>query len=312
MECKSIQKKLSAYIDDILSPQEKMMVDEHLRTCPACASALSDLKKTVGLIKNLEEVEPPAWMTQKIMARIRAEAQPKKGLLQRLFYPLYIKLPVGAIATVVVALTTLYVFRTIEPEVKLAKAPTEETAPQVPSKYVTPPTTPSPAPSKLAEQLFVSKEADAKADKLTGSGVQEIERKEKAEVPATAKKLEQAPAVGALAKGEAQQSVRAAAPRTKLSYMEKQQEKALTFTVFVNDTETAAKEIERTLKELEGKAISAEFVEGKKVIMAAMNISKMHQFLEKLKVIGNVSEKEVGIKGQEGDVTLRIEITKNP
>jgi hypothetical protein len=67
------------------------------------------------------------------MARIRSEVKPKKGLVQKLFYPLYIKLPIQAVAAVLIAVTTLYIFKTIQPEMKFVKVPSEEITPQIPS-----------------------------------------------------------------------------------------------------------------------------------------------------------------------------------
>lgn len=126
MECNKVQEKLSALIDGILSQDEKMLVEEHLKSCEKCREALSELKKTIGHIKNQEEIEPPSWLTQKVMAKIRAEAAPKKGLFEKLFYPLHIKLPLGAVATIAIAVTTIYIFKSIQPEIQLAKAPSEE------------------------------------------------------------------------------------------------------------------------------------------------------------------------------------------
>ncbi|HXX54274.1 MAG TPA: zf-HC2 domain-containing protein, partial [Thermodesulfovibrionales bacterium] len=132
MECRDIRDQLSEYLDNALSPREKVAIDEHLKSCGECATALGDLKRAIEHLKHLEEVETPAWMTGRIMTRVRGEAQPKKGLLQKLSYPLYRKLPVGAIATAAIALSTLYIFRAIEPEIKLASAPMQETATQPP------------------------------------------------------------------------------------------------------------------------------------------------------------------------------------
>lgn len=126
MECNRIQEKLSEYIEGPIPLDEKMLVEEHLKSCEKCREALSELKKTIGHIKNQEEIEPPSWLTQKVMAKIRAEAEPKKGLFEKLFYPLHIKLPVGAVATIAIAVTTIYIFKAIQPEIKLAKAPSEE------------------------------------------------------------------------------------------------------------------------------------------------------------------------------------------
>jgi hypothetical protein len=71
----------------------------------------------VGLVRELEEVEPPPWLRRKIMTRVREEAAPKKkGILRTLFFPLHIKVPVQAFAMVLIAVLAFQVYRTSEPE----------------------------------------------------------------------------------------------------------------------------------------------------------------------------------------------------
>ncbi len=123
MECKGIREKLSAYLEGALSSEEKRLIEEHLNSCQQCSSAVEDLKKTGEFLKNLEEVEPPAWMTRKIMARVRAEQEKKRGIFQKLFYPLHIKVPIEAMATVLIAVLAVYVFRAVEPEMKSIPVP---------------------------------------------------------------------------------------------------------------------------------------------------------------------------------------------
>src|SRR5512139_2972446 len=119
MNCDKIQEQLSDYLDDALAPAEKSVVDDHLRSCPGCRKYLADLDMTVRSIKGLDEIIPPSWLSREIMTRIKAEAESKKrSFLQKLFYPLYIKLPIEAVGIFLVALTALYVFRNMEPELK--------------------------------------------------------------------------------------------------------------------------------------------------------------------------------------------------
>ena len=132
MECNDVQEKLSAYVEGIISHDEKMLIDEHLTLCQKCCESLADLEKTVEYINNLEDIEPPTWLAQKVMARIRSEAKSNKGILQKLFYPLHIKLPIEAVAVIVIAVTALYIFKTIQPVVRLANAPSEEVTTQSP------------------------------------------------------------------------------------------------------------------------------------------------------------------------------------
>jgi hypothetical protein len=83
-------------------------------------------------VQGLEDIEPPAWLSQKVMTRVREEAAPKEGILHKLFYPLHIKLPIQAIATILVAVSAFYVFKTIQKEIMPSKVVVDEmTAPQV-------------------------------------------------------------------------------------------------------------------------------------------------------------------------------------
>jgi hypothetical protein len=110
MRCDEARKRLSDYIDGILPPEENELVRSHLTVCPECRAALSELEKTVAHIKNLHEVEPPAWLTQKVMAKVREEAKAERGIWRKLFHPLHIKLPLEAAAAVLIAVAALYLY----------------------------------------------------------------------------------------------------------------------------------------------------------------------------------------------------------
>ena len=128
MSCKDIERKLSAYLEGIVSSKEKKQIENHLSSCQMCRRAFEELKRTVALIKGLEQVESPPWFTQKIMSRVRAEQESKKNIIQRLFYPLHIKVPLEAFATVLIAVAAVYLFTANEPEMKRIHVPaaTEE------------------------------------------------------------------------------------------------------------------------------------------------------------------------------------------
>ncbi len=166
MECKEVREKLSAYIEGIVPAPEKPLMEEHLRTCPGCKESLADLKSTIEYVQAIPEVEPPPWLTQKVMARVRAEAQTeaeaRKGIWEKLFhrapawqteralptisakpgpalrektsrkriwdvllYPIPIKLPLEAAGVIAIAVVIIYVFREIQPQMQLSKAPLE-------------------------------------------------------------------------------------------------------------------------------------------------------------------------------------------
>ncbi len=136
MECKTIREKLSAFCEGTVSPEEKGLIGEHLSGCPSCSMVLRDLEKTEVLVKGLEQVEPPPWLKQKVMTRIRTEEEAKKNILQKLFYPLHVKIPIEALATVLIAVVAIYTFRAIEPEMKHIQSPSSGPAAVAPGKKV--------------------------------------------------------------------------------------------------------------------------------------------------------------------------------
>ncbi len=123
MECQVIRKNLSAYREGMISPEEQELIEQHLASCRSCSTALYELSRTGEVVRNLKEAEPPPWMKQRIMSRVREEAEPKKGVLQKLFYPLHIKIPLEAFATVLIAVVAVYVFKAVEPQMKDLQVP---------------------------------------------------------------------------------------------------------------------------------------------------------------------------------------------
>lgn len=116
MTCSEIEKRLPAYLENLLPPEEKKGIEGHLASCPSCSRASAALKKVEGIVQDLTEVEPPRFFEQKIMSRVREEAAQQQGILRKLFYPLYIKVPIQAFATLLVAVIAFSIYRTVEPE----------------------------------------------------------------------------------------------------------------------------------------------------------------------------------------------------
>lgn len=123
MDHNDIRHKLSEFIDSAVTPGEKADIEQHLKTCAECSEALRELRKTIGHIHAVEEVESPAWMTQKIMAKVREEQEAKKGLWQRVFAPFLGKFPVQAVAVLFLAVTAFYLYSSIDPAQKYAEEP---------------------------------------------------------------------------------------------------------------------------------------------------------------------------------------------
>jgi hypothetical protein len=118
MTCDEIENSLPAYVEEMISPEESKSITGHLASCPRCSRALADLKKAEQLVHSLGEVEPPPFFEQRIMARVREEAGQKQGILRRLFYPLHIKIPIQALATLLVAVLAFQIYQQGDPDMK--------------------------------------------------------------------------------------------------------------------------------------------------------------------------------------------------
>jgi anti-sigma factor RsiW len=64
--------RLSEYLDDELTPEERAAVEGHIRHCVACGAALADLKRIVVRARTLEDRAPARDLWPAIAARIGA------------------------------------------------------------------------------------------------------------------------------------------------------------------------------------------------------------------------------------------------
>jgi hypothetical protein len=240
------------------------------------------------------------------MAQVRAEAEARRGIWQRLFRPFYIKLPLEAIALVLIAVGAIYIFKAMQPEMRLAKAPVEqkEMAPGPSTlEKAKPPTVKKegPAPVRAREQFMYEKRV------ATGE-----------ESRSTA--APQAPA--ALAGQEGGASPRGFADHAQLnrdtaSLQEVRPKAAAEIkgegfhcVVKVRDLEIASRDIEGMVRQLGGKAITTEPNEGKAVIAVELDSHKVKEFFHQLRLIGDVQEKGLAMEQREGDVEVRVEVEK--
>jgi hypothetical protein len=264
------------------------------------------------------------------MAKIKAEVQPKKKIIQKLFYPLHIKLPLEAVVTALIAVITIYIFKTMQPEMKLAQAPSEHE------------TVIARSPSK-ADDKAISKEkiaaplAGNERKKLPpslsplektipsspqgGKGGFEAEQPVPAKKPMIMDKLEEAPQApaqiakqdevrpssGAVAKEEAKTEVLSRAAKVS-----DEKREVVNVTVLVKDIKTARTKIETALTHLGGKIIKTVSFKNNEIVTAEIDSQKYKEFIASLKSIGDVKEKEIDIHALEVHVEIVIEVMKQP
>jgi hypothetical protein len=118
MTCRDIEQNLPAYLEDLLPEEEKDLIREHLASCRKCGKALEDLQRMEILLQNLEEVTPPPWLKQKILAQVKEEVHAEKGFFKILFNPVYFKIPLQTLALLVITVLAFYLYRGEGPELK--------------------------------------------------------------------------------------------------------------------------------------------------------------------------------------------------
>lgn len=117
IKCHDIQKLLPLYEEGILADAEKQAVEDHLAQCADCRREMTFLQKADQLVKNLSSVDEPSWFQQRIMAQVREEAG-KKSFWQKWFSPLGVRVPVQIVATIVIAVLAVYIYRSGDDQVQ--------------------------------------------------------------------------------------------------------------------------------------------------------------------------------------------------
>jgi hypothetical protein len=349
INCADCREQLSTYLDGIMTAEEKKIVEEHLSTCDQCSLALSELKKAQETLHNLEEVEPPPWFTQKIMNRVREEAESRKGLLQRLFYPLHIKIPVGTLATCLVAVLALLVYKNTGPEMKVLHEPekTVTVSPQdqtqkqdsrvssapkeIGGKSERPArpestgagglTKDTPSPPRSPERQMAEKSSEGTGNryetKTSDAGALKKQeplpmQKAVAAPPARLKEDSIAPTVGSASVKDTQEATKAHSSR-EIQARPTIESKRILFTVSTNNIETTAEEVESLLNRFGAKNIKRGSRQIHPVRLDAdLPGQKVAEFINALKSMGDVKGKDIPAKSPEDHLAVSIEITSNP
>lgn len=352
-ECDKIQEILPAYLEGLASPSDSEMVSSHLASCRECSYAVKVLMKSQKLITNLEEVEPPPWLKTRIMARLEdgvEQEEEKKwnfGRLKNLLlYPLKIKIPLQAFTVLLVAVVVVYVYRTIQPEVKLAGRdpqavatfPAEKDSQTVrtearPKIQERAPGGDQPQPSAKTmsaddekwpagiREIFKGSANQQQASPPALKSPQEITKDQEVQ-PATepeAKKanspkafLSNAPSVpGASAPASAEDRARTEQkPETEKgrSTGVAPRQEVLALTVQVNDINTGSNNVEAVLRDL-NVPVSRESREGSTVISTEAPAQKAKEIIKRLNSVGRLHQRnQLSETATDKNISIRIQI----
>ena len=110
MKCEETGLQLSEFLDRTLDSDYLRNVREHLAGCPRCSEELAGLAECRRLVSSLPLVEPPVGLISRVMADVR-EAAHRPGILERLFPPVRLKMPLQAAALVLIGILSVYLYQ---------------------------------------------------------------------------------------------------------------------------------------------------------------------------------------------------------
>ena len=109
MNCVEAQKHFADLLDDDRDERLRK-VNDHLAACARCRQELAALAECQGLVSALPPMEPPAGFTTRVMAEVRDTAH-RPAIWQRLFSPLQVKLPLQALAVILISVLAVFIYQ---------------------------------------------------------------------------------------------------------------------------------------------------------------------------------------------------------
>lgn len=76
MKCESLQFNLSLYIDNVLTNDERALVDKHLAQCPLCRQKLDDFRALRQSLKQISQAQMPKNLLASVKTAVRTELAP--------------------------------------------------------------------------------------------------------------------------------------------------------------------------------------------------------------------------------------------
>lgn len=114
MQCTEVKERLSEYIDGVLDPETRGLMEEHLAACEGCAGELTSLRTLIQELGSLDPVEPPRDFFEQLHESLETPSRLSR-LLRSLFVPFRIKVPLEFAGAAVVGLLIFFVLQVQQP-----------------------------------------------------------------------------------------------------------------------------------------------------------------------------------------------------
>jgi len=117
MNCRGAFRRLSAYIDNALSPGIRRALDEHLKGCPSCRKKLAEFKVISSAAGDLPPFEVPEGFADRVLIAVKKQ-QKTREVVGNIRY----KLAFASAAFTVAAIAVFFVFGTGANDISMARS----------------------------------------------------------------------------------------------------------------------------------------------------------------------------------------------
>jgi tol-pal system protein YbgF len=129
MRCDEARAVFSELYDEALSGAPLVTVTQHLASCPACRAEWASFRKAMQAVADLGTAEPSPGFAARVRRQLEAPSRWRR-VLRWLFLPLHVKVPIQAVAVVLLAFAGLLLYQR-SPELRRAIEPSQIPSPPV-------------------------------------------------------------------------------------------------------------------------------------------------------------------------------------
>ncbi len=112
MNCRDIEQELSAYLDGEVTDAVRAEIEAHIAACPNCRKRVTELKKLVEGTAQIPKQQTAQQFLTEVRRKIAADATPERETwADVLFRPAWLKVPIEALALVVILVIATFLIR---------------------------------------------------------------------------------------------------------------------------------------------------------------------------------------------------------
>jgi predicted anti-sigma-YlaC factor YlaD len=84
MNCKNIKKNLVSFLENELTEEQRVEIENHIKICPDCSRLLEEFSQLWGVVQRREKIQPSPYFWTRMMQRIGEYEEGRKAAFGRL------------------------------------------------------------------------------------------------------------------------------------------------------------------------------------------------------------------------------------